>query len=197
MQPALPPRGEAHSAAPGTILFQKSSLLDGQGPGVFGEVQWEVVTRLSAFWVCLCALLWNGLSLASGRPFTLGEAIYLLPNVLQQGAHCLPVRPRASPQDASCSNPTCCSLSHSHPLSLTSPQKRALSSLWCYGFPLPRFTSPNFLSALFSPSNCANCFVNPQINFLVVQNDLMLILLCSRDKASSGSPSYSAILTTP
>ena len=33
-------------------------------------------------------------------------------------------------------------------------------------------------------------FLNPQIDFLVVQNNLM----CSRDKANSGTPYYSAIL---
>lgn len=39
---------------------------------------------------------------------------------------------------------------------------------------LPWFTSLNLLFDTFSPSNSEDCFLNLQINFLVVQNDFML-----------------------
>ena len=83
---------------------------------------------------------------------------------------------------------------HSPPFSFSvlSPQKQ-LPTL-C-SFSLPQFTSPLHVPAAFCGASYADCCVNPQINFLVVQNGLVLIWLCFRDKTISGSPCCSAILS--
>ena len=72
-------------------------------------------------------------------------------------------------------------------LFLTS-KKRAPSPLEHHGFSLPQFMSPNLVSAMFSSSNCADKILNPQINFLVVQNDLMLF--CVQGMRQAEGPPY-------
>lgn len=65
-----------------------------------------------------------------------------------------------------------------------------------HSFPLPQFWSPNFVCAIFSPSNCAY-FLNPQIDFPVLQKWLDIDLVVFERQVSSGSPYYSTILTPP
>lgn len=50
---------------------------------------------------------------------------------------------------------------------------------------------------LFSSSNCAVCSVSLQINFLDIQNGLVLIQLCLKEEASLWSSYYSDILAIP
>ena len=89
-----------------------------------------------------------------------------------------------------CANPTHCSLSPvSSPWRWLPPLWSTLASL------LPNSSLPTMYLPVFSPSNYADCSVNPQIDFLGVQNGLMLIQLCSRNETSPGAPYYSAILT--
>lgn len=49
----LSPAGEPHSAAPSTVLSQKSSHMATKMPGVYGRAQWKAVTRLSVpcYWM--------------------------------------------------------------------------------------------------------------------------------------------------
>lgn len=103
-------------------------------------------------------------------PFVLGNARYPFPNVLQEGEHSLPV-----------GTPTLqCLLELYMLLSLLfspclpdfSPGKGLFPSVHC-AFSLSQVTSPDLASATFSLQMCS--FLNPQIDFLVVQNDLMLI----------------------
>ena len=63
------------------------------------------------------------------------------------------------------------------------------------GFAVPQFASPHRIPAEFCGSSSADCCVNPQVNFLGVRNDLMLVELHFRDGTSSGSPYFSATLT--
>ena len=49
---------------------------------------------------------------------------------------------------------------------------------------------------LFSPSSCAVCSISPQVDFWGIQKDLIVIQLCSRDKANIASSYYTAILAT-
>lgn len=62
-------------------------------------------------------------------------------------------------------DPVCSSLSQFSPVYST-----------CDSF-LPQTKSPHLLPSTMWPSlsNCAVCFVNPQINFLDIQNDLIVI----------------------
>lgn len=50
---------------------------------------------------------------------------------------------------------------------------------------------------LMSPPSCAVCFVNPQINFLGIQNDLTFISLSLRDQASLRYSYYPTIFALP
>ena len=79
------------------------------------------------------------------------------------------------------------------PFSVLSLQKR-LSTL-C-GFSLPQCTSLHHIPAEFCGSSYAENWVHPQIDFLGVQNGLVLIYLHFTDESSSGSPCFSAILTS-
>jgi len=140
------------------------------------EAQQKAATRLSAFYMCLCPLLLNGHSVAPGRTFVLGEAIYTLSKVLQEG-ECSPCATQGDLHTTvPCANPTLPYILLSLLLSPTLPdlsaKKDPTPGRHC-GFSLPQFTSLNLISDTFSPSNCADCFLNLQINFLVVQNDLM------------------------
>lgn len=104
-------------------------------------------------------------------PLVLRQAIYLLPSMLQDEEHSLSVQPRVAPY--------CGILLESYMLlSLLLPRlsvNRVPSPLWHHSFSCPQFTFLNLTSVIFFSSNCADCFLNPQIDFLIVQNDLMLI----------------------
>ena len=62
--------------------------------------------------------------------------------------------------------------SSSFPFSALSPHKRLPTF---YGFSLPHFTSLYHIPAEFCGLSYADCCVNPQINFLGIQNSLVLI----------------------
>lgn len=79
------------SAAPGAGLSQKSSRTTEQVPGVYGETQQKAAARLSTLCLHLCPLVLNGCSKAPARSFVLEEAIYSLPNALQEMQRSLPV----------------------------------------------------------------------------------------------------------
>ena len=52
---------------------------------IYGVVPLKAATRLYSFHAHLCLLLMKGLFLAPAGSLVLGEAIYLLPKVLQEG----------------------------------------------------------------------------------------------------------------
>lgn len=89
-------RGQPHSTVSGAVLFQKSSRKATQVPGVYDEAQRKAATNLSALCVCFCPLLLNGHSVAPSGSFVLEEAIYSLPNVLQEGERSLSAWPKGS-----------------------------------------------------------------------------------------------------
>lgn len=73
-----------------------------------------------------------------------------------------------------CVKPRLHSLSCFFPFSLASVCEKGslpFMALWIFLSPSRQL----WASHLFSPSNCADCFLNPLINFLVVQNNLVLI----------------------
>lgn len=160
-------KGEHPSAMPGALLSQKSSCTPAWVPGVYGEAQRKAVIRLSALCRHLCPLLLNGHSVALGGPFVLGEG--------KPSSKCSkkgPVQPRGT-------------LHHSIFLQTLHTALLLILSLFDFsrwkGLPPLRgtvaFLSPNScLWTLHIPAfNCAGCFLNPQIKFLVVQNVLKLI----------------------
>ena len=59
--------------------------------GIYGVAHLRVAKRLYALCVCLCPLLMIGLLLVPMGSFVLGEAIYPLPKVLQEGECSLPL----------------------------------------------------------------------------------------------------------
>lgn len=83
-----------HCAMSGAILSQKSSCMTSQVLGVYVEVQWKTVTKLSVLSVHFCPLLMNGHSMMLSGSFALGEAIYPPLYVLQEGECFLPVQHR-------------------------------------------------------------------------------------------------------
>ena len=88
--------GEPHYVVSGAILSKKSSRMADQALRVYGEAQQKAATRLSALCTSFCPLLMNGHSMAPTRTFVFGEAIYPLPNILQEVESSLPVQPRTS-----------------------------------------------------------------------------------------------------
>ena len=126
----------------------------------------------------LCAPLILLLSTAQRLPcwpFVLGEAKYSLPSALQGREPSLPVGPNNPPCHSLLCNPYPLGSSPLSPSSwLCSTKKGSLP------FPARQLSSPQFMaqnpaSTMFSHSNCADCFLNPQILFLVVQNSWLLI----------------------
>lgn len=69
----------------------------------FMVMQWEAVTSLSALSACFCPLLMNGHWLTFTRSFSLGQAMYPLLDIFQEGKHSLPVGPWGSLHQAVCS----------------------------------------------------------------------------------------------
>lgn len=55
-------------------------------------------------------------------------------------------------------------------------------------------TSYLLQTGLFSPSSCAVCSTSHEFDFLSIQNNLLVIQLCSRQEASLGSSYYTTIL---
>lgn len=86
-------------------------------------------------------------------------------------------------------------LSHSPHCSFSalSPQKQLLTF---HSFSLPQFTSPHWELAEFCGSSYADCCVNPQINFLSVQNGLVRSS-CVLGTRKPESPCCSAIFPFP
>ena len=72
---------------PSTILFQENSHTPALVPRVYDEAQQKAATRLFVFCVRFCPLLLSSHSMTPRGPFAPGEAIYPLPNVLQEGKH--------------------------------------------------------------------------------------------------------------
>lgn len=83
------------------------------------------------------------------------------------------------------------------PLSLSLSSLHIKDSLLSVALQL--FSPPVYVSTphtcTMSPSNCTYYSLNLQVDFLGVQNDLMLSQPCLRVKASPGSPYNSALLT--
>lgn len=65
-------------------------------PGIYGVAQRKAATRFSTLCTCLCPLPIKGYLLSLAGSFVFGEAIYHLPNVLQEEEYSLPVLSRRS-----------------------------------------------------------------------------------------------------
>ena len=147
-----------------TILYQKDSCTR--------NTQWleSIVIHSEKLWpnylpsAHTCPLLLNSCSMAPSVPFDLGKAKYPLSNVIQDGEQSLPVLSRKSPHCGILWEPYAFLFPTPSPLRLLG--ENGPSPPQHHGFSLPQFASLNLASATFSPSNWADYFLNPQMNFL-------------------------------
>ena len=131
------------------------------------------MTSISALYTCFCPLLLNSHSVAPRGPFVHRKAKSLFHMYSRRGSDFSQCHSGDPLTPAYCRNPICCSFSCPLPLSLAS-----LKTNGSLPFPAPQLFSPLVHSSkphiCHFPSSYADYFLNPQIYFLVVQNDLML-----------------------
>lgn len=164
--------GETHSSVPAVDLSQESSLCLCECLESMLKHSKKLPPGYPALCVHLSSLLLNSHSVLPSRSFRPWRGNILSSKCTPEKGTFSPCSTQGPPHHSILHEPYI-SFSLTLSVSPTSLREKDLTSPWHHVFSLPQFMALNLLSDTFSHSNCANCFLNPRIDFLVLQHDLM------------------------